>query len=209
VRWQLLADVPEEEVRRLLSVARRRAFAAGEVVFHRDDPADSLHLIVKGRFAVRVMTPRGDVATLVIRGPGESFGEMALVASEPRRTATVSALEPAETFSVYQAQFDDLRARHPSVERVLTAFLVGEVRLLNERLLDALYLSSEQRVRKRLAELAALYGRDGAAEVTLTQEELASLAGTSRSTVNRVLREEEQRGRLSLRRSRIIVHSDA
>ncbi len=57
-------------------------FSRGEVVFHRDDPGDSLHLIVKGRFAIRVMTPLGDTATIAVRGPGESFGEMALVDEE-------------------------------------------------------------------------------------------------------------------------------
>ena len=35
------ADVPSEDVRELLQVARRRPFSRGEVVFHRDDPGDS------------------------------------------------------------------------------------------------------------------------------------------------------------------------
>ena len=61
--------VPDEEVRRLLSVARRRRFSRHEVVFHREDPADSLHLISKGRFAIRIMTPLGETVTIGIRGP--------------------------------------------------------------------------------------------------------------------------------------------
>src|SRR5437773_7751951 len=91
--WGLLEGVPAEQVRELLRIARRRNFARNEVVFHRDDPGDSLHLISKGRFSIRVMTPLGDVATIAVRGPGESFGEMVLVADEPRRSATVTALE--------------------------------------------------------------------------------------------------------------------
>ena len=50
MEWPLLVDLPPEDVRRMLSIARRRTFARGEVVFHRDDPADSLHLVVRGRF---------------------------------------------------------------------------------------------------------------------------------------------------------------
>ena len=79
MQWPLLADVPEEEVRLVLSVARRRRFGRGEVVFHRDDPGDSLHLIAAGHFAIKVMTPLGDTVTIGVRGPGENFGEMALV----------------------------------------------------------------------------------------------------------------------------------
>jgi len=42
----------------------------GEVVFHRSDPADAIHLVAKGRFDVRITTPPGDVVALGIRGPG-------------------------------------------------------------------------------------------------------------------------------------------
>ena len=57
VRWRLTEGVPDEDVRQLFSIARRRRFARQEVVYHRGDPADSMHLIVKGHFAVQVTTP--------------------------------------------------------------------------------------------------------------------------------------------------------
>jgi CRP-like cAMP-binding protein len=201
MEWRLLAGVPEEDLRALLQIARRRRFARNEVVFHRDDPGDSLHLIQKGRFSVRVMTPLGDVATIAVRGAGESFGEMALVSDEPRRSATVTALEQAETFAVYRDDFASLRRRHPSIDQLLLRFLANEVRLLNERLLEALYLPVEKRVLRRLVELAALYQ----GVITLTQEALAELAGTSRPTLNQVLREEERRGTIELERGRTTV----
>ncbi len=205
MQWRLLAGVPEEEVRRVLSVARRRRFARHEVVFHRDDPADSLHLIVSGHFAIQIMTPLGERATLGVRGPGEWFGEMALVAEAPRRSATIVALEAAETFAVYQGEFERLRKQHPAVNDVLTAFLASEVRLLDERLLEALYVPAERRLLRRLCELAELYGGGDSSEVPLTQEQLAALSGTSRATVNRVLREEERRGTVALRRGTTFV----
>src|SRR2546428_36967 len=93
MQWRVLEGVPEEDLHRLLSVARRRTFARNEVVFHRGDPAEALHLISSGRFAVRIMTPLGDTATLAILGPGEAFGELALVGEDPERSATVAALE--------------------------------------------------------------------------------------------------------------------
>ena len=54
MEWKLLAAVPAPDVRGS-SISRRRRFTKGEVVFHRGDPADSLHLVVKGSFAVRIM----------------------------------------------------------------------------------------------------------------------------------------------------------
>ena len=204
VHWRLLAGLPAEDVREILQIARRRRFAKDEVVFHRDDPGDSLHLVQSGRFAVRVMTPLGETATIAVRGPGDSFGEMALVGDGARRTATVAALEDAETFAVYNADFQRLRDRHPSVNDILFAFLVAEVRVQNELLLEALYIPVRQRVLRRLVELVDVYA-DRGGEIPLTQEVLAEMAGSTRSTVNEVLREEEKRGTIELRRGRTVV----
>jgi len=206
VEWDLLAGVPAEDVRELLRTARRRTFARNEVVFHRDDPGDSLHLIHKGRFSLRVMTPLGDVATIGVLGPGDSFGEMALLAEEPLRSATVTALEEAETFAVRRAEFDRLRSRHPEIDRLLLRFLAGELRRVHQRMLEALYVSAEKRVLRRLVELAGLYrSGDGDISIALTQESIAELAGVARPTVNHVLREEEKRGTIVLERGRTRV----
>jgi CRP-like cAMP-binding protein len=203
VDWWLLAGVPEEEVRELLQVARRRRFSRNEVVFHGGDPGDSLHLIEKGRFSIRVMTPLGDVATIAVRGAGESFGEMALLSEQQRRSATVVALEAAETFAIYRDDFHRLRKRHASVDGLLLRFLDNEVRSLNQRLLEALYVPVEKRVLRRLVDLAALYPTgENTALIGLTQEAIAEMAGATRSTINQVLRNEEKRGLIELQRGK-------
>jgi CRP-like cAMP-binding protein len=205
-QWALLADLQPDEMRDLLRVARRRRFARNEVVFHRDDPGDSLHLIEKGRFAIRVMTPLGETAMVGVRGPGESFGEMALVSEGSRRSATVSALEEAETFALYRDAFERLRTVHPGVTQLLINSLTVEVRKMDERLLEALYVPAERRILRRLVELAHIYpARDGLVAIPLTQDTLAEMAGASRSTVNKVLREEEKRGVLELNRGVITL----
>ena len=56
MEWALFAGIPGDDVRAVLSLARRATYRRGEVVFHRYDPADSLHLVVKGRFDVRITT---------------------------------------------------------------------------------------------------------------------------------------------------------
>jgi CRP/FNR family cyclic AMP-dependent transcriptional regulator len=206
VEWQLLADVPDEALHALLTIARRRTFARGEVVFHRGDPADSLNLIRKGRFSVLITTPLGDTAMLSVRGPGDAFGELALLGREPVRSATVSALEPAETHSVYREDFERLRHEHPIVNDVLIGILTDRLRRLSDQLVEAYYVPADRRVLRRMCELTELYrAGDGEVVVPLTQEEIAELAGTSRATVNRVLREAERRGTVELRRGRTAV----
>jgi CRP/FNR family transcriptional regulator, cyclic AMP receptor protein len=203
MKWALLEGVPEDSVRALLSIARRRKFGRGEVVFHQEDPADTLHLVDRGRFAVRVQTQLGDTAILAVLGPGDMFGELALLGDdEHRRSATVAALEAGETRSVHRMDFERLRREHPETSAVLIAILSGQVRRLSRHLLEALYVSADKRVLRRLVEVAQLYDD---AVVPLTQEDLAGLAGTSRATVNRVLRDEESRGTVKLGRGRTSV----
>lgn len=202
VKWELLAGVPVDDARRVLAIGRRRTFGRGEIVFHQLDPADSLHLVAAGRFAIRRTTPLGEDTLLAIRGPGDFFGELALV-SGGTRSATVQALESAETLAVFRSDFAELRRQYPQVDQVLVLMLAQEVRRMDELLSESHYVSAERRVLRRLLEVAEAYGGAArGAEIPLTQEQLAALAGTSRATVNAVLSAERQRGTLSLRRGR-------
>jgi CRP-like cAMP-binding protein len=204
--WRLLDGVPEEEVKHLLTVARRRTFARNEVVFHQGDPADSMHMIRRGRFGVRIRTPIGDVATIAILGAGDAFGELALVGDESDRSATVVSLERSETVSISRPDLERLRHDQPQVNELLVKLLAARIRRTNELLAEALYVSADKRVLHRLRELAELYSRDdGQQVIPLTQEEIATLAGTSRATVNRVLRDAERAGALVLTRGRTTV----
>ena len=202
VWWALLEGVPDDDVRRVLSVARRRTFGRGEVVFHEDDPADSLHLVAEGRFASSCRTPLGEDVLLALHVRGDAFGELALVSPDACRTATVTALDKGETRCVHRVDFDELRAKHPSVDRMLVGLLAARLRLMNERLLESFYEPSEKRVLRRLLELADAQESD---EIALTQEQLAALAGTSRATVNAVLSHERRAGTLEVRRGAVVL----
>jgi len=197
----LFGELPVAELRRVVAVAKRRRFARNEVVFHRDDPADTLHLVVRGRFASRVTTQLGDTVTVGVQGPGDAFGELALVEDGAARSTSVVALEPGETLAVSRTDFDRIRRDYPAVNDVLVRLLARRLRRQSELLVEALFVSAEARVLRRLVELARLYGD----EIPLTQEEIAGLAGTSRATVNRVLRAEAKKGTVELSRGRTSV----
>lgn len=201
MEWDLLKDLPDEWVRDLLARSRRRRFARREVLFHEGDPAASLHLVAKGRVAIRVTTPLGDVATLDLLGAGSVLGEMALLAPGGVRSATAVALEPTETHMVDSTTFAELRREQPVLTDVLVALLAARVRQLNDRLLEALYVPADVRLLRRILELADVYGAD----IPLTQEDLAGLAGATRATVNRVLAREAKAGAVSLGRGRLTI----
>jgi CRP-like cAMP-binding protein len=196
VEWKVLSGVSPADVEQLVAVSRRRRWAKGQVVFHDHDEADALHLVASGRFAVRVeASPRTSVLLAVI-GPGDAFGELALV-SGGRRGATVQAIADGETLALHRDAFEALRRQRPAVDRALAVLLAERISRLNQLLVEAYHLEADARVRRRLLELGQVFG----GSIPLTQEEIAQTAGTSRATVNRVLREEEELGGVTLGRA--------
>jgi CRP/FNR family transcriptional regulator, cyclic AMP receptor protein len=208
MRSHLLDVLDDDEQRDVLRATRRRRFKRNEVVFHDGDPADTLHLVVEGHFAIRITTPLGDQAMVRVFGPADYFGELAMLSSGPRRGSAIS-LDGGETLSLHREDFQRLRATRPKVDEVLTDALVAEVRRLSAALMEALYVPVERRVWLRLVDLVALYGGDTPVVIPITQDEIAQLAGTTRPTANRVLRAGEEQGALQLSRGRIEVHDRA
>ena len=205
VAIRLLAPLTEDDRREVMRGTRRRRFKRGEVVFHDGDPGDTLHMVTAGHFGVRVTTAVGDTALLRVLGPGDHFGELSVLDPAPRNGGIV-ALDPAETMSLHRDDLTALRVSAPGVDAALTAALVIEVRRLSALLVDALYLPADRRVWRRLNELAGMYGARGEVVVIpLTQDDLAQLAGTTRPTANRALRDGEDAGILRLARGRIEI----
>lgn len=193
MRYDLLEPLAEPERRQVLAAAHRRRFARDEVVFWAGDPGDSVHLLAAGHVAVQVTTPRGDVATLRVLGPGEHFGELAIVSPGPR-SATVRALDEVSTLVLHHADFQELR-RVASIEDVLVTALAMEVRRLAGALTDALYLPAADHLWKRLAAVESIFaGESDVTVLPVTQSMLASLAGVTRQTANRFLEEAEAEG---------------
>ena len=185
-------------IRRLVAIATRRRFGDNEVVFHRGDPADTLHLIVQGRFAARVDSNLGDSVTVSVHGPGDAFGELALLDLDRLRSTTVAALEPATTPCA--EDFMRLRQDYPSVHEVLVRLLAARVRRISELYVEALFLDAELLCCAACTSSSPCTGKVTRAPIPLSQHEIAGLAATSRATVNRVLRAEAARGVVALHR---------
>ena len=206
VDFALFGSLSEQESRQVLASSRRRRFARREVLFHEGDPGDTLHLIDKGRVAVRITTPLGDVATVDVLGRGDAVGLLAILEEGGRRHATVTALEATETLTLDRGQLDDLRLAHRAIDRFLMEMLAAHLHRADTQLVEALFAPVETRLLRRLEHLCTIYGRGaGEVEIPLIQDDLAAMAGTSRATTNRVLRQLEEDKVVALRRNHIHV----
>ncbi len=201
----MLDAVAARERSALLQAGVRRRFAPGEVVFHEGDPGDALHIVTQGVFVARSSSTRGEVIAVNVFGRGDLFGELALLTSSARRSATVVSLEQGATLMLGRGPFEDLRARDPQVDRVLLTVLAERNRALTSHLVELLFTPVDQRVYRRLVAYHDLVApaTDDDGWIRLSQTELATLAGTTRSTANRVLRRAEEGGLLALARGRV------
>jgi CRP-like cAMP-binding protein len=185
-RWE--DHVPPEAREALLRAGRPREFRAGEVVFHQGDPCDSLFLLRRGRVAVRVRTRDGDEVCVGLLVAPDEFGELGLLRDEPHHTATVVALDDVLVLAVSSTRFHELRMVHPALTEWLLQALARRLERSSDLLADALYLDADTRVVRRLLDCCESVGPQDSSRLPLVQDDLAVMAGVSRSTANRALR---------------------
>jgi CRP-like cAMP-binding protein len=142
-----------------------------------------------------------------VYAPGDVFGRVSVAPLEAVRSMSIVSLDESETFELFRAQLDELRAAHPVVNDALLGIAGVEMRRLAEQLVEMMFVDADRRVRRRLLDLGQQYRepRTGLTVIPLTQDQIAQLAGTSRLTVSRVLAQEQRRGTIVKRRRTIAL----
>jgi CRP/FNR family cyclic AMP-dependent transcriptional regulator len=212
-RCVLFEGVDLDAMEACLACLRVRRFRRDETVFHQGDPGDALHVIASGFVKVVLPSPEaGEPAILATLGPGEFFGELALLDGDPH-SASVIALEPTETLVLGRADFERLFETQPGLRRALVASLARHLRRLTGHVEALHFLDLRERLALRIAELAtaetAARGTSLPGEARLdrhyTQSELAGMVGGSRESVNRILAEFVTRGLIRIERDALVV----
>ncbi len=199
----------ESDLREIALLAVPRSFAAGEVVFREGDPSDTCYVVASGHARAIREHPDGRTITLSHFGPGDIFGELAIFDDE-RRSATVEALDALHTITVLGPDFRRLLYDHPEITVKLAVALSRRLRRANERLARQSFQTVQSRVATVLIDLVANARREGAGErdvlLTVTQADIAQLAGSSRESASRFLAVLERAGVIVQGRGRITVN---
>jgi CRP/FNR family transcriptional regulator len=202
----LFADLEEGELERFSHVAVPRTFPAGTRVFHEGDSSDACYIVKEGSFRVTREHSDGRAITLATLGPGEIFGELAMLDGDSR-SASAEALSDGELLALPANDVRSLLARHPEIALKLVAGLVRRLRAANVRLTKQSFQTVPSRVAGILSQLSREQGNGSGGEVTIrmNQTDLAQLAGTSRESVSRFLAELERAGVVRSGRGRVTV----
>jgi len=205
-RDSLFRGLPEKTLERIAALALRRLCEEGSVIFLQGDPGDSLCGVVSGRVRISTSRPGGKEIFLNVIGPGETFGEIALL-DGMKRTATATAIGRTELTIIPRDAFLVLLRAEPQLALHVIQLLCRRVRWTAELMEDSALLSLAPRLAKRLLSLARQQGRDTAdgTVLTLSQEELAQFLGLSRQVVNQYLQSWKNKGWIRLGRGKLVI----
>jgi CRP/FNR family cyclic AMP-dependent transcriptional regulator len=197
-RLWLFSELADSELEQVRALARQQRYPARTVIVAQGDESSDLFLVVDGRLRVSSSNANGDEVVLSIMGPGDVFGEMALLDGEPR-SATVTTLEACQLLVIEARAFHALLRRMPALSASLMKVMARRIRDLTDRTQDVALLDVESHLAKIVLALAGRFGdhsRIGETAITLrlSQQELASMVGATRELVNRRLRAWAQRG---------------
>jgi CRP/FNR family transcriptional regulator len=211
----LLQQVPvfsalaEPELARVAEVTVPRQFRANEIVFREGDESDTCYVVRSGHARAIREHQDGRSITLARFGPGDIFGELAMFDNE-RRSATIEALEPTEAIAILGGDMRRLLREHPDIAVKLISAIARRLRETNERLARQSFQTVQSRVAAVIAQLVEAARAEGAGEgdvlITVTQAEVAQLAGSSRESASRFLAVLERAGIISQGRGRLVVH---
>lgn len=129
----MLQGMNDTELSRLAEFCEERQMAEGTTVFIENMPGESLFLIRKGTIRISKMFAEGDEKTLVVLGPEDIFGEMAVVDGLPR-AATARVAEDADLISLKKKDFELLCNNDPALALKL---VMNIVRIFSKRVREA------------------------------------------------------------------------
>ena len=205
----LFGHAEEPVLEALIAALRIRRFRKGETVFHQGDPGDALFILASGTVKVVLPSDEGaEPAIVAILGPGEFFGELAILDGAPH-SATIVALEPTETLVLQRDAFLALIDSEADLRRALLASLAVEIRRLTGHVEDLHFLDLPGRLASRILRLARADPKTTVGPVSIpwpyTQSELAGMIGGSRQSVNRLLADLADEGIIRLERDVLVV----
>jgi CRP/FNR family transcriptional regulator, cyclic AMP receptor protein len=196
----LFSGLGQAAIDDLSALCHKRQLTSGEVLFQKGDVGESLYGVRRGQIRIETGTESGGRLTFNVLGAGDLFGEVAVFDGQPR-TADAVAAEPTELFVLRRSDIMSFLEKHPRVAVRMIELLCARIRLISERMEEAVLSPLPARLARRLCALADDFG----SEVNISQEQLGIYVGAARESVNRQLQEWRRAGIVDLGRGRIML----
>ncbi|MFC4600417.1 Crp/Fnr family transcriptional regulator [Cohnella hongkongensis] len=193
----LFDNLNDEQLEHVLRISQRKTFPAGTLLFQEKELGLAFYVVLSGSIKLFTRGGNGEEKILSLVSSGESFGELSLLDGRPR-SASARTLEKTTVLELASEQFMSLLQDHFDITRGILAELCRRLRATNEHVNDLTFLDGRTRVLKNLITMANRNGkREGniiSISMTLNFDELAQMAGVTKTVLTDVIRELETRG---------------
>jgi CRP/FNR family cyclic AMP-dependent transcriptional regulator len=199
-----LAQLPDDALQNLASKAKPAKFPKQETIIAEGDETHSLYIVLSGKVRVFSSDNKSKEVTLLIQEAGSCFGEIALLSDEPR-SASVVTLEKTLCGVISKNDFIQWLTLHPDVSIKLLSVLSEKIRSLTQKVKQLALSNVYERTIKVLNEMARPQGDTLIIDARPTQYELATMVGSSREMINKIMQELVKGGYIVLEEKSLII----
>ncbi|MFJ1762960.1 Crp/Fnr family transcriptional regulator [Amycolatopsis sp. NPDC088138] len=206
-RYSLLGRLGRRTQETLLGLGTPVGYEAHQRIIRQGDSARHTLLVLKGLVKIVVDTERGRDVVLAVRGPGDLLGEMATLERRPR-SAHVIACVPVEGRVIHSPDLNDFLEHNTEACLAMARVLSERLRGSDRRGIDAMVCPAPVRVARTLLEVTRRWGETGTTGrigIPLSQKDIASLAGTGLSSVEKAFKLLEEAGALDRRYRQVFI----
>jgi CRP/FNR family cyclic AMP-dependent transcriptional regulator len=204
----IFSDLSDNELEKLQKVFKPRNYLKNSMIILEEEYGDLVFVVKTGTIKITRVNDEGKEVILALLGPGEIFGELAILDGEAR-SANALAQENCQLLAINKEDFLDILKHNFSISYSLMCELAKRLRKSDQQI-EALSLSdAEHRIGVSLLNLAEDMGVIRKGKVTIQnlpfQQDIANMAGTSRETVSRVMKILENKDMISKEGHTLII----
>jgi CRP/FNR family cyclic AMP-dependent transcriptional regulator len=205
---EIFSDLNIRRKAQLRQAAVLHDFKKGQFIYMPGDPTDTVYIVAEGNIKTSKISESGKELTLSYNGPGDMFGELAVLEERPRRTAAI-ALSESKVWAIPSDELMQIALSASAFALRLGTIIGQRRRELENRMENLVFRDVPERLAHQLVLLADKHGveKNGRIEITfrISQLELANLIGATRETTSTAINELKRLGILDTSHRKIVI----
>lgn len=207
----IFSDLEPEELKEVSNIYIPRKYKKGQIIFFEGDPGEAVYFVKEGKIKIYKSDPEGREYILHIFGPGNIFAETVLLGGEPY-PANAEAVEDSVVGVIKNSDLEMLLKKNTDIAFKIIKVLSKRLRDSQENIKNLVFRDTYDRTACALHKMSLEHGiktpQGIEVEMPITRSELASIVGTSRETVTRMLSEMKRKGIIDMDRQKIIIKNE-
>jgi CRP/FNR family cyclic AMP-dependent transcriptional regulator len=189
----------------IASLAVTKSYPKNAIIINEGDETNTLYMIISGKVKAYLSNEDGKEVILNMMGPGEHFGELALLDPAPR-SASIMTMQASKFSILSKDDFDQCLEQHPEMSKSIIAELTRAVRRLTDNVRSLALMDVYGRIAHTLLEMAVEENGVKIIKEKLTHQDIARLVGSSREMVSRIMKDLVNGGYITTKDKQIIIN---